>query len=238
MKVVIYGDSISEGIGARKNNYCNQLKSLLLEKYPSVEVKNFAHTGTTIIYLRELLENSCNTADAVIIAYGNVDAMLRPNTNHKPNYYKLLPKRYKQNGMLNPRPYYSKKWYKNFFQHCDSLFRCTLNKLLLKLQGKTTWVSEKEFYEVYKQCVQKIRKSVCSKVVLLSTVRVNEHFFPGTNERYEVFNKIIKNIAEEEECSYVDLYNNLIKEEYFYDDKFHPNVLGYEKIANLIINNL
>ena len=238
MKIVIYGDSISEGIGKRKNNYCNQLKCLLLEKFPSVEIKNLAHTGTTITYLKELLENSCNIADVTIIAYGNVDAMLRPDINHKPNYYSFLPSRYKQNGMLNPRPYYSKKWYKNFFQHCDSIIRCTLNKLLLKLQGETTWISEKEFYEIYCPCIRKIKKNGCSRIVLLSTVKVSDRFFPGTNEKYEIFNKIIKNIAIEEQCTYIDLYNNLINEEDFYDDKFHPNTLGYEKIASLIIQNL
>lgn len=234
MKIAIYGDSISEGIGKRKINYSNYLKEIMEKKGEKTEIANYAHTGTTIKYLTELLNNSVMDYSVSIIGYGNVDAMLRPDLKHTPNYYKYLPNRYKQNGMLNPRPYYSKRWYKKWLQKCDSCFRTGLNKILLKLQGKTTWISMDEFRDEYVKCIRKIKKSGCEKIVLLSTVHVSDKYFPGTNVEYQKINLIINKIAMKEKCIFIDLYSLLDESKYFYDDLFHPNNIGYEKIAEAI----
>lgn len=234
MKIAIFGDSISEGIGKRKVNYSNALQAEISEQFADIQLVNFAHTGTTIRYMGEQLAECDMDFDIAIIAYGNVDAMLRPNTNHRPNYYKHLPHRYKQNGMLNPRPYYSSRWYKNIFQHIDSFIRWNLNKLLLKLQGVTTWVSLDEFTQLYSEYVDKLlAKNVF--VVSLSTVQVKNKYFPGTNNEYIKYNEAISNICNSRtNCEYIDIYNEIVDKDYFYDDGFHPNENGYQKIAELI----
>lgn len=238
MKIAVFGDSISEGIGKRKINYCDILEDKLSRKYGEINITNFAHTGTTIRYMKELLLNNNVDADIVIIAYGNVDAMLRPNINHKPNYYKYLPNRYKQNGMLNPRPYFSSKWYKSIIQHLDSWFRWNLNSLLLRLQGQTTWVSIKEFQSLYTECIEKlILQDVL--IILVSTVQVKSKYFPGTNNEYTKFNNVILDISQSyDNCYYIDLFNNLCDEKFFYKDGFHPNQVGYKKIAEFISDKI
>lgn len=238
MRIAIFGDSISEGIGKRRVNYCDVLKEKLSEKYGEIDINNFAHTGTTILYMKEMLLKNRSEYDVVIIAYGNVDAMLRPNQKHAPNYYSYLPNRYKQNGMLNPRPYFSSKWYKSVIQHMDSVFRWNLNSLLLKLQGVTTWVSIEEFESVYTECIEKLA-SKDTLFVLVSTVQVKSKYFPGTNNEYSKFNNIILNISQSHyNCCYVDLFNNLCGEKYFYKDGFHPNEVGYHKIAEIISDKI
>ena len=193
MKIAIYGDSISEGIGKRKVNYSEFIKEGLSQKYQNIIIDNFAHTGTTIKYLDEVLGSNITEYDVIIIGYGNVDGMLRPDIMHRPNYYRFLPSRYKQNGMLNPRPYYSSKYWRKIIQHLDSIVRTKLNKILLSCQGSTTWVSVEEFERIYKNNITKIK---CSgekkKIVLLSTVRVGEKYFPGTNLSYEKYNEVIR----------------------------------------------
>lgn len=238
MKIAIFGDSISEGIGKRKINYCDILADKLKEKYGKVDITNFAHTGTTIQYMRKLLLNNNIDFDVVIIAYGNVDAMLRPDINHKPNYYKYLPNRYKQNGMLNPRPYFSSKWYKSSIQHLDSWFRWNLNRLLLRLQGSTTWVAIEEFQSLYIEYIEKlIPRDVL--IILVSTVQVKSKYFPGTNDEYAKFNNTILDISQSYHNScYIDLFNNLCDEKFFYKDGFHPNKDGYIKIAELIFEKI
>lgn len=237
MKIIVFGDSISEGIGKKKVNYCNFLSEELREKYKEVEIVNLAHTGTTIRYMKELLNNVSENIEIAVIGYGNVDAMLRPNPDHRPNYYHYLPSRYKQNGMLNPRPYYSSKWYKSILQHADSLLRWNLNKLLLCLQGETTWVSEKEFQVLYEECVRKLLSKE-AKIIALSTVQLKDQYFPGTNQKYIRFNKIIKEICKSHSCKYIDLYHSLEEQSYFYEDGFHPNELGYRRIAEIIGNTI
>ncbi len=231
MKIAIFGDSISQGIGKQKKNYAETLKNKL--GYENVEIFNFAYTGTTIKYLFENIDSFGFEYDVAIIAYGNVDAMLRPNVNHKPNFYKYIPRRYKQNGMLNPRPYYSQKLYKKIYQHIDSFFRTLLNKVLLKVQGGKPWVSLEEFYDLYGKCISRLSDNNC-KIIAMSTVQVPEKYFPGTNDNFVLYNEKIHLLAMENGCSYIDLYNKLDKMKYFYDDGYHPNELGYNLIAEMI----
>lgn len=239
MKIAIYGDSISEGIGRKKVNYSEFIRDGLSEKYHNVIINNFAHTGTTIEYLDELLCTDIVEYDVVIIGYGNVDGMLRPDVKHRPNYYRLLPSRYKQNGMLNPRPYYSSKYWKKIIQHLDSIVRTNLNRILLSCQGATTWVSVEEFEKTYRNCITRIRHlGESKKIILLSTVRVGDKYFPGTNRSYAKFNEVIKRIAEQESCIFINLYDELNDYSLFYEDLFHPNIMGYKKIADKICKNL
>lgn len=236
MKIAIYGDSISEGIGKRKYNYVEPLFQLISNNEKDIIIDNKAVTGTTVKYMAEKIDTE--KYDWVIIGYGNVDAMLRPDLSHNPNLYSFLPNRYKQNGMLNPRPYFSNKWYKRMFQHFDSIFRWNINRLLLKIQGSTTWVSYADFEATYKGCIEKLNQNG-SQLILLSTVKVKEKYFPGTNEMYKQFNDILKKFAQNyTNCHYVDLFNKLDRQEYFYADGFHPNEKGYSLIAQYIYEQI
>lgn len=238
IRIAVFGDSISEGIGNRKVNYCECLREQLENYYDIVIINNYAHTGTTIGYIEDIKEQwSYNRYDVVIIAYGNVDAMLRPDLNHSPNLYALLPSRYKQNGMLNPRPYFSKRWYRSIGQHFDSWFRWHLNKFLLNFQGTTTWVSETEFERKYSIALEDLKK-ISENFILLSTVQVSDRYFPGTNSSYVKFNERIKRLSQQFHAVYIDLYNlDFIKNE-FYEDDFHPNEKGYKRISAKICDEI
>ena len=239
IKIAIFGDSISEGIGSRKANYSKELEKIFFSENKKIKIYNYAFTGTMIDYTKKIKEKyEREKFDVVIVGYGNVDGMLRPNTKTKNNLYKHLPKRYKKNGMLNPRPYYSKNKWKKIFQKLDSLIRWNLNKILLKVQGSTTWITLDKFYKEYLEfCTFILNKT--DKIILLSTVKVGEKYFPGTNNSYIKFNEKIKKIEQlNSKIEYLDLYNTLNEKELFFDDLFHPNQQGYEFIAKLIYNKI
>ncbi|EDS75180.1 SGNH/GDSL hydrolase family protein [Thomasclavelia spiroformis DSM 1552] len=242
IKIAIFGDSISEGIGSRKINYSNFLKEKIEDKGLKCKIYNYAYTGTTIKYM-ETLESEWKSKyyDYVIIFYGNVDGMLRPNQLHKPNYFKYLPKRYKQNGMLNPRPYFSSNKYKRFIQKLDSNFRCFLNKLLLNLQGTTVLCDIDTFENIYKKYLEYF-KEVDTNVITISTVYVDDKYFPGTNFKYLKYNSIIKNLSINfDNVKFIDMYKYskfYLNDDFYYEDYFHPNENGYKKIAQLIFNNI
>lgn len=238
IKVAIFGDSISEGIGSRKVNYSSDLYQLLEQDYKSVIIDNYAYTGTLISYINDIKHQWENKIyDVIIIAYGNVDGMLRPNLNHIPNLYAYLPKRYKQNGMLNPRPYYSQRWYKSIGQHLDSCFRWHLNKFLLLVQGSTTWISVEDFEKIYSQ-VLSIFKHQARQIIMLSTVYINDKYFPGTNFSYAKYNNVIKCLADKNNFTYLNLYDEKFSTNEFYKDGFHPNEKGYYKIAKMIYEHI
>lgn len=236
MKIAIFGDSISEGIGSRKYNYAKELEKIMKTDDNNIEIYNYSYTGTTINYIFSLNEWKNIKFDLIIVAYGNVDGMLRPNLDKFPNFYKYLPKRYKKNGMLNPRPYYSKRWYKSLFQHIDSFIRWNLNRFLLKFQGETTWVSLKEFENKYSKIMCDF-SNITNNIILLSTVKVSNKYFPNTNNSYVKYNEIIKRVAEKYNCIYIDLFDQ-INEDEFYEDLFHPNQKGYIHIANLLLEKI
>lgn len=240
LKILILGDSISEGLGSKKYNYSDFLKEKLYKKGINIEVFNLAYSGTTIKYVESIKKSIKEiNPDVTILFYGNVDGMLRPNINHYPNYFGMLPKRYQKNGMLNPRPFYSRVWYKKLIQMIDSFIRTTLNKTLLKFQGSYTWVSLDDFKIIYDNVVNFLL-SINSKIICTSTVSIDEKYFPGTLESYKKFNDIIQSISEGKENVYFfDIFNELQVykiEEVFLLDHFHPSINGYKILANKYAN--
>ena len=53
MKIAIFGDSISEGIGSRKYNYAKELEKIM-KSDNNIEIYNYSYTGTTINYIFSL----------------------------------------------------------------------------------------------------------------------------------------------------------------------------------------
>lgn len=238
IKIAVFGDSISEGIGSRRLNYCKPLEEKLKVAGIHAEIINFSYTGTTIRYVETIKSKfEKEKFDFIVIAYGNVDAMLRPDTNNKFNLYSHLPSRYKKTGMLNPRPYFSNNFFKSIIQHIDSWTRWNINRILLKLQGETVWVVPDEFENAYRETL--LLLSHCAdQIIMLSTVRVSDKYFPGTNGMYCSYNSIIKKLSETYNCCFIDLYNSLSEKKFYYKDIFHPNESGYRLIADLISHQI
>ena len=90
MKVVVLGDSISEGIGSKKMNYISSCERILGKQYVFT---NMAKTGSTINYPCEHLSEIINeNPDICVIMYGSVDAQIRAN---RFKIKHLLPKHYR-----------------------------------------------------------------------------------------------------------------------------------------------
>lgn len=197
--------------------------------------ENLALTGTTIEYIdnekiNKVLEYS---PDYIIIFYGNVDSMPRPNRNSKINILKILPKRFLGNGMLNPRALYTTQDKKiRILQKIDSKIRIFLNKLLIKIQGYEQWYEIDKYEKKYKEILDKLENQ---NIIVISPVPMYEKYFPYANEQVlKYIEKIKKIINERERVYYLDLYSIFSqkkKEEVFLDDFFHPNYYGYELIS-------
>lgn len=226
MKVILLGDSITEGLGSKKINFAESLKKELGNEYC---IYNLAKTGTTIEYGLKIYDKVNELEpDLVIIMYGNVDAQIRPN--RKCFIYKMLPNRFKGNGMLSPRPFYSKKWHKRLFQKMDNLMRTMFRNLIYFFEVPEQEVDIKLFQETYNALLDSL---VNSTICLCSTVYIDEKYFPGSQKEYEKYNAVIKSIADERKYIYIDLYE-LFREvgwSFYNEDHFHPNGDGYLLIS-------
>jgi lysophospholipase L1-like esterase len=240
MKLVVLGDSISEGIGRKKINYCNDLKAYLENLGIKNQIINNALTGTTIEYavsnLNKFIEERPHV---VIIMYGSVDAQIRPNIEK--NRYRILdviPSKYKNiGGMIDPRAFYSETLYRRVFQKMDNAYRYLLKKLLTLTQGTYQKVSLNDFYTNYEKLVKCLLKSNI-KIICVSTVYIDDKYFLDSSCEYAKYNEMINKISIRYKAKFVDVFS-ILKEDVvkkgwnnlYSSDHFHPNFNGYQKLA-------
>lgn len=235
-KVILLGDSITQGLGSKKINFTKELQDLLGDDF---EVVNMAQTGTTIYYAEKVLDNVISQLPRyVVILYGNVDAQIRPSRTGK--VFNRIPSRFKKNGMLMPRPFYSHSKVKRWGQKIDNMLRRLFSTIIYHIDGTEQWVGISDFTVRY----EKIIKTLISKgiyVITCSTVYIDDTMFYGSCEQYKQFNCEIQRIALRWGAKYIDLFslfNNAVQRSswnsiYCYDH-FHPNEKGYQLIAQCI----
>ena len=236
IRITIIGDSISQGLGKEKMNYCSSLKKQV-EKLTNREcvITNLAITGKTILYANEILSKIRESQpDVILLFLGSVDALVRPKQE---GIWNLLPARYKLNGMLDPRPFYSKKKWKSFFQHIDSWIRWHLKIILLKTVGTFSWVDEDNFKKNYEMFINQF----CDKKMLaVSPVYVDEKYFPGSNQNLKKYRSIISEVCSKKKNLYFfDIYSQQEKLKWkdksiYGDDHFHPSKYGYEWMGKIL----
>ena len=173
--------------------------------------------------------------------YGSVDAQIRANIwKNKYGLCNVIPRRYKHGGMLEPRPFYSKKWYRFFPDRIDNVVRHILKKYVLLTQGKTQWITDGKFLCSYEKLLR-IFDDNNIDALLVSTVYLDDNYFLNSNIEYIKFNQIIFELSKKYGCPYIDVYSELKKkaekegwESCYCYDRFHPNLNGYKLIADKI----
>ena len=148
VRIVLLGDSITQGIGSKQINYTEMLE-IELKKYGIIpEFFNLALTGTTVEYAFSKIDQiTIINPDYVVIMYGSVDLQIRPNMEtNRFGILSITPKRYKEiKGMLNPRPFMSKKPRRYILECLDNIYRKIWRKVVLVTQGSMQYLTEKQF---------------------------------------------------------------------------------------------
>lgn len=239
-KIILLGDSITQGLGSKKINFTQALQDRLGSSY---SVENMALTGTTILYAKQILDKIiAKKPDYVVILYGNVDAQIRPN--RKGTIFPHIPGRFQKNGMLTPRPFYSHSILKKIGQKIDNSLRRFFSFLIYKFDGAEQWVGKELFQETYGFVCRQLLMREC-QVVACSTVFIDDAVFPGSLKQYKIFNSEISAIAVKYHCMFVDLYSPLEKgvkesgwEAYYNYDHFHPKEGGYKLISDILAQQI
>ena len=240
MKIILIGDSITQGLGSKKINFTLELEHLMGDK---CEILNYALTGSTIKYGIELMPKiKAETPDLLINLYGNVDAQIRPSRSGK--IFKNLPKRFQLNNgsMLSPRPFYSANIIKRAIQKIENLFRTVFRKMIYQIDGYEQWVHIDEYINAY--------DSLCKELYILgvrtincSTVYIDGKLFPHSDDEYIKYNKEMNRISQKYNFKFIDLYTLFkchVEQKgwnFVYNaDHFHPNGQGYVFMAECISN--
>lgn len=240
VRIVLLGDSITQGIGSKQINYTEMLE-IELKKYGIIpEFFNLALTGTTVEYAFSKIDQiTIIKPDYVVIMYGSVDLQIRPNMEtNRFGILSITPKRYKEiKGMLNPRPFMSKKPRRYILECLDNIYRKIWRKVVLVTQGSMQYLTEKQFEENYNNLIQKIEcKLVCCSPVYVDPAIYTEQ----TNLNYQKANEFLQEVSKSknQKMKFVDLYSkqkDVVGKygwgEIYYADHFHPNAKGYKLIA-------
>jgi lysophospholipase L1-like esterase len=242
MRIILLGDSITQGLGSKSVNFVEELKKRL---NTDDTILNWALTGTTIDYIETIMgEIEVEKPDCVVLIYGNVDAQIKPSRTGK--VFKRLPKRFRgPNGaMIMPRPFYSHALYKRILQLFENMLRTFFRKLVYAIDGTEQWMP----FESYKHKLQDVYTQINDlgvRIILCSTVYIDDKLFPGSDGEYRKYNEYMRRFAADNAITYVDLYASLKNavdngswKEYYNYDHFHPNGNGYLVMAEMLAEAL
>ena len=118
--------------------------------------------------------------------------------------------------------------------------RTFFRTLIYKIDGTEQWVPFNEFENIYDKVIQILIKNN-KKIILCSTVFIDDKLFPGTVREYNKYNQFIKAAAKKYDGYYIDLYSvfeNSVNaygwDTYYNYDHFHPNTEGYKIMAKML----
>jgi len=97
------------------------------------------------------------------------------------------------------------------------------------------------FRQAYQELIDRIRNAIDPVIVLVNTYYMHEvlysylHWAESSYELTEVFNLVIKQLAETNNCILADVYSAEVGVDWIIDeDHCHPNDLGHRMIANRV----
>jgi lysophospholipase L1-like esterase len=214
-RVVCFGDSVTFGWNLKyEDSYPQLLENSLYRDYTLTKVINSGIGGDTILDAINRLEKDalCYNPHIIIINFGLNDGMLVENKENKIN----------KNESLS----YSEGEY-----------------------NYTTQVSLEKFNNCYRVLINSIKSNDIKLIVVGINPVLNsfpkskdEDFRKKQKEIYDLYNKEIIEIAEDEDVIFLNLWNLFTEdiniENYMQEDGIHPNKKGLELIADNIYMNL
>lgn len=240
MKIIVIGDSIAKGLGVQGKSYGDQLAAALRNRLnQDVALINMAGSAMQISGSRMLLpEIVSHNPDLIVLAHGITEAIVRP----LPESLRYVPARWRKAGWLDPRPYFSRRITRRWLQKLESALRWRVKVLLLHLFGGATWKSRSEFEAQMADFVRTILSATTAKVILLTHCGIDERFFPWSSDSLEVYKEVILSLPSKlqawERVGVCDITQTCSRWDDFFDDHFHPNASGHEKIAAELLRYL
>ncbi|MFP7393951.1 hypothetical protein SFC57_10250 [Niallia circulans] len=238
MKVAIVGDSIANGLGVAGKSYKDILQTRIVDRL-GINVELFDYTASAKPIMetnRDNLEEIINVKpDFIIFGHGITEAMIRPN----PKYLKLLPRRYRKPGWMDPRPFYSKKWRKRVLEKLESGFRWRLKRFIILKSGGESIVSKSDFVNEVNLFTSSILTQTQSNIIFVTQMGVDEKYYPYSQGKLEEYENEIINICKgDNRLAHIRGSEILSPWSDFFEDHFHPNIIGHQKLAASIYEKI
>jgi hypothetical protein len=215
--VVAFGDSIAAGLGAHGRAF-----PVLLASRLGMNLIDHASSA-------QMVDHSLTQVDdvegVVVVMHGITEAIPRPPRAA----LRRMPRRWRDPGHLDPRPYFSTRRRTRLAQRLESGVRWRLRNTMMRLHGTECRMSIDE----YEHRLRKLLGALDgSPVIVAGGLPIDDRFFRGATAALRDYAERSRRVAEEAGATYVDLSDTLERWDDFLADHFHPNISGHRKIAD------
>ncbi|GIO89216.1 SGNH/GDSL hydrolase family protein [Paenibacillus sp. FSL K6-1566] len=244
MLIVCLGDSVTQGLGVSKygRSYGNLLQSKLQSLYAqSVQLMNLAGSAMQVHesrmkYEKKLMEMQ---PEIIIFAHGITESVVREQKKH----LRFLPKRWRKPGWMDPRPYFSRRKPKVWLEKLESSLRWRVKVILIKTLGGRPWMSVDEFKQHTTDFILNVLgHNQKTKIILLTPGDIEERYFPGSPASMQKYRDALRDIYENSKSTnrvfMCDSSTKLHRWDDYFEDRFHPNEGGHNKIAEALMDTI
>lgn len=220
-RLAVFGDSIAAGMGVRGDTYAE-----LVAKKLGYDLYDFSGVSKPVSHSLTQYMSDPGSFEFAIIAHGITEAIPRPAQR----LIAKMPGRWRREGWMDPRPYFSSSFRKRSGQRIESSIRWRFRNLLLRL-GPPRFVMEHDRYvDNARQLAEKLSGHGVA-VIMLGPPDIDQKRFPGSESRTAEYWKSVRSFG----VIAVELTGKLDRWGSYCGDRFHPNDDGHARIAQLII---
>jgi hypothetical protein len=226
--LVAFGDSIANGLGARGEPY-----PFLVAKQLDVNYLDLTATAAQVPYALAHCE-AAEGADIALIAFGITEAIIRPSSRA----LRLMPKRWRRAGWMDPRPYYSKRRWKRVLQRIESGVRWRVKVTLIRVTGGIRWGDPGTYERDLVKLIHRLRASGVRTIIVVGHCGLDERFFPGSGASCEEFLKVSQKVAQATSSLFCDCLDLCDRWDDFLCDHFHLARSGHRRVAGYLTRRI
>jgi hypothetical protein len=220
-RLAVFGDSIAAGMGVRGATYAELVAESL-----GFELTDFSGVSKPVSHSLKQYSSDPGPFEFAIIAHGITEAIPRPAQR----LIAKMPGRWRREGWMDPRPYFSSSLGKRSGQRIESAIRWRMRNLLLRVAPPRFVMDRDRYVEATRRLVEELSDHGVA-VVMLGPPDIDQKRFPGSQARTSDYWGAVRSFG----VLAVDLAGQLERWGSYCDDRFHPNDAGHAQIAELIV---
>ena len=171
--------------------------------------------------------------EVVVIFRGSLESIIRPAMIRDGDWPWWVPPSWRSYAALDPRCYFSSKWWRRAKQVSVDALKQKARLRLLKLRPGEP-LMDLEIFATCQTGLLKQLRALSERVLVLGLLPVDGLSFPGSPEYFKVVNDRVAEVAEAEGVQFLDWGTQLDLNDLFYRDGFHPNARGAAALAAIL----
>lgn len=180
----------------------------------------------------------------VVVFRGGLESILRPAALTSGNWPWWVPKSWRGYAAMDPRCYFSSTWWRAAKQRALDTVKQRTRLRLLRSTPSQSLVSVEKFADSARKLLTEL-SGIVARTVVCGLLPVSGQCFPGSPERFQHINDVLRSVVAEHSAEFLDWGAELVAaypsgdvSDCFYRDGFHPNQAGCVALAGLLATRL